>query len=200
MIAVFIVLVVFGSIFGGSALITHIAGQNKLRILQEQRALAEAQRPAALPAPAPVVAADPHAAPVLALRLPEPMRQQTLALLCQLHDAPRTLDARSLYLVRQTQADYLPQTLRAYLELTAGARQRLAAQGMDAETLLAEQLELIAGGVHEALRLDHAAADRMLTQGRFLRERFAALPDRRGRTGLAGQGLGCLTLSPHPRP
>lgn len=177
MIAVLIVLVVFGSIFGGSALITFIAGQNKLRLLQEQRAIAEleaaAKRPAPLPAPVP---SDPHAAPVLALRLPEPQRSQALALLCQLQDAPKSLDARSSYLVRQTQADYLPQTLSAFLDLTDGARRRLAAEGMDAQTLLAEQLDLIEQGVYEALRLDHAAADRMLTQGRFLRERFAALP------------------------
>lgn len=173
MIPVLIVLVVFGSIFGGSALITSIAGQNKLRILQEKRAIAEleagAKRPAPLPAPTP---ADPHAAPVLALKLPEPQRSQALALLCQIQDAPAALDARSTYLVKQTQADYLPQTLRAYLDLTDGARQRLAAQGMDAQTLLSEQLDLMDRGVHEALRLDHAAADRMLTQGRFLRERF----------------------------
>ncbi len=175
MIAAFIVLVVFGSIFGGAALILHLVGQNKLRILQEERAIAELEhlpkRAAPLPAPA---FSDPHAAAVLALRLPEPQRQQALALLCQLQDAPGSLDARSAYLVRQTQADYLPQTLSAYLDLTDGARRRLAAEGMDAQTLLGEQLDLIQQGVYQALRLDHAAADRMLTQGRFLRERFEA--------------------------
>ena len=174
--AVPILAVIFGGIFGGISLITHISGLNKIRILQEKRALAEAEAsarqgpaPAALPAPTP---ADPHAAPVLALKLPEPLRSQAWRLLQQLQDAPRTLDARSAFLVKQTQADYLPQTLRAYLELTDGARQRLAAQGMDAETLIAEQLTLMESGVQEALRLDHAAADRLLTQGRFLRERF----------------------------
>ncbi|WP_181392076.1 hypothetical protein [Deinococcus irradiatisoli] len=165
MIAVLILL----AIFGGVSLIIHTEGQNKLRLLREKRVLAEAQKPQALPAPEP---SDPYAAPVLALKLPEPQRQQALALLCQLQDAPSTLDARSMYLVRQTQADYLPQTLRAYLDLTDGARARLAAQGMDAQTLLGEQLTLMVQGVQEALRLDHAAADRMLTQGRFLRERF----------------------------
>ncbi|MFC6748160.1 hypothetical protein [Deinococcus aquaticus] len=38
--------------------------------------------------------------------------------------------------------------------------------------LLDEQLTLLEDGVREALRHDHAAADRLLTQGRFLRERF----------------------------
>ncbi|AZI41779.1 hypothetical protein EHF33_02635 [Deinococcus psychrotolerans] len=173
--AVPILMVIFGGIFGGIALITRVDGQSKLRILQEKRAIAEleqaAKQPAPLPAPTPD---DPHAAAVLALRLPEPQRSQALELLCLVQDAPKTLDARSAFLIKQTQADYLPQTLRAFLDLTAGARQRLSAQGMDAETLLSEQLDLIGAGVKEALRLDHAAADRMLTQGRFLRERFAA--------------------------
>jgi len=194
--AVPILMVIFGGVFGGIALITRVDGQNKLRILQEKRAIAELGQapapPAPLPAPTP---ADPHAAPVLALQLPEPQRSQALDLLCQIQDAPRALDARSSYLVKQTQADYLPQTLRAYLDLTDGARQRLAAQGMDAQTLLSEQLDLMNRGVQEALKLDHAAADRMLTQGRFLRERFQStaetaelgglrLPDPQGRVTL----------------
>ena len=172
MLAVLILLVIFGNL----ALMTYIREQGKVRVLQEKRALAEAEAraksgppPAALPTPEP---ADPHAAPVLALRLPEPLRSQAWQLLRQLQDAPRTLDARSAFLVKQTRADYLPQTLRAYLDLTDGARRRLEAQGMDAETLIAEQLDLMESGVQEALRLDHAAADRLLTQGRFLRERF----------------------------
>jgi len=165
-------LAMFGSIFGGVALMTYISGRQKVELLREKVRLAEAQRPAALPAPSAPAPADPHAAPVLALRLPEPQRTQTLRLLCQLADAPADLDPRSAYLVRQTQAEYLPATLRAYLDLSDGARQQLAAQGMDPGTLLTEQLGLIEQGLEDALRLDHAAADRVLTQGRFLRERF----------------------------
>lgn len=169
----FTTLAMFGSIFGGVTLMTYVSGKHKVQIMREKRLLAEAQRetqrPAALPASAP---ADPNAAPVLALRLPEPQRSRALRLLCKLQDAPADLDARSLYLIRQTQADYLPATLRAYLDLNDGGRQRLAAQGMPAETLLSEQLGLIEQGLDDALRLDHAAADRVLTQGRFLRERF----------------------------
>lgn len=168
-------LAMFGSIFGGVTLMTYVSGRHKVQLMREKRLLAEVQRetprPAALAAPAPA-SADPNAAPVLALRLPEPQRGQALRLLCQLQDAPGTLDARSLYLIRQTQAEYLPATLRAYLDLTEGGRQRLAAQGMSAETLLTEQLGLIEQGLADVLRLDHAAADRVLTQGRFLRERF----------------------------
>ncbi|WP_420596890.1 hypothetical protein [Deinococcus sp.] len=183
--AVPILATIFFFVFGGISLMTYVGNLGKVRILQEKRALAEAEAraksgppPAALPTP---VAADPNAAPVLALKLPEPLRTQAWALLRQLQDAPKTLDARSAYLVKQAQADYLPQTLRSYLELTDGARRRLAAQGMDTETLIAEQLTLIDSGVQEALRLDHAAADRLLTQGRFLRERFQdAAPTERG--------------------
>lgn len=162
-------LAMFGSIFGGVALMTYVSGRQKIALLREKRLYAEAQRPALPPAPAP---ADPHAAPVLALRLPEPQRTRALRLLCQLADAPADLDPRSAYLVRQTQAEYLPATLRAYLDLGGGARQRLLAQGLTPETLLTEQLGLIEQGLEDALRLDHAAADRVLTQGRFLRERF----------------------------
>ena len=186
--AVPILLAIFGGVFGGISLMNYVSGVSKVRIMQEKRALIEAQnaaqleanRPAPLPAPTPL--ADPNAAPVLALKLPEPLRSKALSLLvqiqdAQIQDAPGTLDARSAYLVRQTAGDYLPQTLRAYLDLTPGARSRLAAQGMDPETLAAEQLDLMAAGVSEALRLDHAAADRLLTQGRFLRERFQPGPD-----------------------
>ncbi|SMB82745.1 hypothetical protein [Deinococcus hopiensis] len=163
------VVAVFGSIFGGVVAILNVSGRNKIQVLREKRLLAEAQRPVALPAPAP---ADPHAASALALRLPEPQRSVALALLCQLADAPASLDARSRYLIEQTQAEYLPETLRAYLDLKDGARQRLSVQGMNPETLLSEQLGLIRQGVQDALLLDHEAADRVLTQGRFLRERF----------------------------
>ena len=149
--------------------IIHVSGRNKIQVLREKRLLAEAQRPVALPAPAP---ADPHAAPVLALRLPEPQRGLALALLAQLADAPASLDARSRFLIAQTQNEYLPETLRAYLDLKDGARRQLLTQGMNPETLLTEQLALMRQGVEGALRLDHEAADRVLTQGRFLRERF----------------------------
>lgn len=171
--AVPIILATFGSIFGGVMGIIHVSGRSRVQVLREKRLLAEAQReasrPVALPAPTP---ADPHAAPVLALRLPEPQRGLALALLAQLTDAPESLDARSRYLINQTKDGYLPETLRSYLDLKDGARQHLLAQGMNPETLLTEQLSLMRQGVQNALRLDHEAADRVLTQGRFLRERF----------------------------
>lgn len=164
-----ILLAIFSGVWG----IIFISGRNKIAILREKRMLAEAQTLAAQPAPAALpVPADPNAAPVLALKLPEPQRSEVMALLCQLQDVPDTLDGRSRYLLQQAQAEYLPETLRAYLALSEGAKKQLHAQGMNAETLLSEQLNLIQEGVQDALRHDHAAADRVLTQGRFLRERF----------------------------
>ncbi|OLV16082.1 hypothetical protein [Deinococcus marmoris] len=117
----------------------------------------------------------PDSAAELALRLPEPHRLYALALLCRLQDTPaEELDAHSAYLIRQARNEYLPTTLRAYLNLTPAARTRLNERGQDAEELLREQLELISGGVAGALGHHHASVDRMLTQGHFLGERFEA--------------------------
>ena len=114
-----------------------------------------------------------------------PHRLYALALLCRLEDAAlRTLDQQSAYLVRQARAEYLPDTLRAYLNLTPGARAELRAGGHDPEALLRRQLELVAQGVEDALRRDPASAARLLTQGHFLGEVFPARETaRRGEPG-----------------
>ena len=128
----------------------------------------------ALPDPVP----EQEAAPAtLLLELPEPARRRAWALLCLVHDGlseGSSADTRTRYLLAQTRQSYLPDTVRAYLHLTEGARRQLTALGQSPEQLLDEQLTLMENGVHEALRRDHAAADRLLTQGRFLRERFGA--------------------------
>lgn len=125
----------------------------------------------------PEVAALPAAttdeAPALALRLPEPHRLYALALLSRLQDAESAqLDAQTTYLLRQSRQEYLPQTMRAYLDLTPTARASLAAQGHDAERMLGEQLETLGHGIDDALRQDRVAASHLLTQGAFLREVF----------------------------
>lgn len=126
------------------------------------------------PAPAPL---PPEGSGVerLVLRLPEPARTRAWTLLCTLADAAQAnveADARTRFLLTQTRERYLPDTVEAYLGLSSGARRALLAQGQPAEQLLEEQLDLMTDGVREALRHEHAAADRLLTQGRFLRERF----------------------------
>ncbi|PTA69818.1 hypothetical protein [Deinococcus arcticus] len=169
MTAVLILMVIFAGVMG----IVYVDNTTK-----RGRALPPGGRPArpepgAAPAlPAPI----PDAAETLALRLPEPARAQAWALLCRVADAlgAEGSDARTSFLLTQTREHYLPETLRAYLHLTPEARGTLLRQGQPAEVLLHEQLTLLDDGVREAVRRDHAAADRLLTQGRFLRERFGS--------------------------
>lgn len=112
----------------------------------------------------------------MTLELPDPERQQAFQLLCLVRDAVESGryvgDQRTQYLLQQTLDTYLPDTLRAYLDLTPGAAQRLDTAGQPARKLLSEQLSLITGGVEQAMKRDHAAADRLLGQGNFLREKF----------------------------
>lgn len=176
-------------IFSGIALITYVDNTTKAqRRLPPPGKAEEAQ---ALTVPAKLL---PDAVETLILHLPEPSRTRAWTLLCELADAQRQGvqgDTRTAYLLSQTRDAYLPDTLRAYLGLTEGARQALAQQGQPADTLLDEQLRLLEDSVREALRHDHATADRLLTQGRFLRERFGmtesgelVLPDaKRGELG-----------------
>jgi hypothetical protein len=172
MIAVLILLVIFGGIT--AIIYVDNAGKTARKAMtftrEEATPLPAAARPA-LPRP------QVDAPESLALRLPEPARTQAWALLCTVTDAHRTGvgdDTRTAYLIAQTREAYLPDTLRAYLNLTDGARRTLESQGQPPEILLTEQLGLLEDGVREALRHDHATADRLLSQGRFLRERFGA--------------------------
>lgn len=121
---------------------------------------------------------------VLTLELPDPQRQQAFQLLCLVNDAIEsgkyTADSRTSYLLGQTLNSYLPDTLQAYLDLTPGAAERLQTQGRPAPQLLTEQLNLIQDGIEKALRRDHAAADRLLGQGNFLRETFGEVQETEG--------------------
>lgn len=153
----------FASVFGFPLLRRQMIHRHRLELMQAQLAL---------PATSPPAVTAPESVADLALQLPEPHRLYALALLCRLQDAPADLDARMRYVVGQTRAEYLPATLRAYLHLTLSARARLIQQGINPEVLLREQLELINQGLTDALQHDHVAADRLLTQGRFLRQKF----------------------------
>ncbi len=159
----------FALVFGAPLLRREMQHRHLLEKLRLEHTLAQAAPTGAQ--------STPDDASALALRLPEPHRLYALALLCRLHDADTaSLDARSAFIVRQARSDYLPGTLRAYLNLSAPARAQLQAQGHNPETTLQEQLELISRGVDEALRQDYAAAQRVLTQGAFLRQVFADEP------------------------
>ncbi|GHF29981.1 hypothetical protein HNQ07_000788 [Deinococcus metalli] len=163
--ATLVPLLFFGSVFAFPLVRRQLIHRHEMERLA-------ALRPAL---PAPESAAPPAAddAPALALRLPEPHRQYALALLCRLQDAPYDrLDPQAQFLLRQARLDYLPATLRAYLHLTPAGRQQLLARGYSPEAHLQEQLETIARGVTAALGLDQTAAQHLLTQGRFLKDRF----------------------------
>ncbi len=163
----------FGSLFAFPLLRRQMIHRHRLELLHLE---VLRQQEAAAPAPPPV---SMECAAELALRLPEPHRLYALALLCRLQDTPAgELDAHSAYLIRQARSDYLPATLRAYLNLTPAARTRLNERSQNAEELLREQLELISGGVAGAPGQNHAPADRMLTQGHFLGERFEMAAER----------------------
>ena len=158
----------FAIVFGFPLVRREMKHRHQMERLREERALQAAQ-------PAPEQTGQTHSgdASALALRLPEPHRLYALALLCRLEDAPLAgLDARARYLLAQVRSEELPATLRAYLNLTPAARQQLSAQGQSPEELLREQLELMSQGVEEALGRDSAAADRMLAQGHYLRQKF----------------------------
>lgn len=176
---VLVPLMFFAGLFGfplARRALMHRHAMERLRAEQAARSVPTLPETATL-------AGDP--APALALRLPEPHRLYALALLCRLEDAPlHTLDPQSAYLVRQARTEYLPDTLRAYLNLTPGARAELRAGGHDPEALLRRQLELVAQGIEDALRRDPASAARLLTQGHFLGEVFPARETaRRGEPG-----------------
>ncbi|GGR85115.1 hypothetical protein [Deinococcus sedimenti] len=137
------------------------------------------RRPAPGVAEAAPVAVQPRGADAV-LRLPEPARARAWALQCAVHDGLTAAgDTRTAFLLREVQDRYLPDTVDAYLRLTPAARAQLERQGQPAEALLLDQLTLLEGGVLETQRRDHAAADRLLTQGRFLRERFGPSADLR---------------------
>ncbi|MHA0034396.1 hypothetical protein ACXXDK_05455 [Deinococcus sp. PESE-38] len=157
----------FAIVFGFPLVRREMKHRHQMERLREERALQAAQP--APEQPGQTLSGD---APALALRIPEPHRLYVLALLCRLEDAPLAgLDARARYLLAQVRSEELPATLRAYLNLTPAARQQLNA-GQNPEELLREQLELMSQGVEEALGRDSAAADRMLAQGHYLRQKF----------------------------
>lgn len=154
----------FAMLFGFLLLWRELRHRHLLERLRLERGSA-AHAPADLP--------PPDDAAALALHLPEPHRLYALALLCRLQDLRAArLDSRTAYLVAQSRSEYLPRTLRAYLNLTPSARSNLHASGQSPEEVLREQLELISQGIDDALSADQSATRQVLTQGHFLREVF----------------------------
>lgn len=173
--AIPILLIIFGSVFGLPVILKILNDKHKmdkLKLELEAKKIAQLQPSETTPAQLQIESND---AAAMALKLPEPQRMYALALLCRLEDAEQgELDAKAKFTVAETQTQYLPETLQSYLALTPQAKTRLAGQGTPAEDLLQQQLHDIQAGVDAAIQQDHKSAQRLLTQGSFLREKFRA--------------------------
>ncbi len=82
--------------------------------------------------------------------------------------------ARDAYLVRQTIRDYLPEALAPYRALSPDVATQAPIRGDEtAHDALLQQLDLLQRTLQEIdARLDQTEADRLLTHGRFLKEKF----------------------------
>jgi hypothetical protein len=100
------------------------------------------------------------------------MRDHALALLPKQHDDALTAEDR--YTLRETVARYLPETLANYLRLPPLYRRyHTVRDGKSAEELLAGQLGLLDQGLAGMMdRVFRAEAQDLLTQGRFLEDKF----------------------------
>ncbi|MFN4250577.1 hypothetical protein [Deinococcus sp.] len=175
----------FASVFGFPLARRAMIHRHNLELLRARSGPAEGAAAPGTP---------PDDAPALALRLPEPHRLYALALLCRLQDTPATLEPHTRATLGQIRREYLPDTLRSYLNLTPAAREQLRAGGRDPEGLLREQLEHLSRGVDGALRQDHGSASRLLTQGHYLRDRFEASTLDTARLDAAARNVGAAPL------
>ncbi len=81
--------------------------------------------------------------------------------------------SRDLHIVRQTAAEYLPRTVRAYLALPGDDDPVVAATGKTALQELREQLQLLDAKLDDITQaLQRNDLDRMAANRRFLEERF----------------------------
>lgn len=169
---IFILLIIFGTGFGLPVVLKILSDKHKmdkLKLELEAKKIAQLQPTEATPAQPQIG----NNAAAMTLKLPEPQRMYALALLCRLEDAEQgELDAKAKFTLAETQTQYLPETLQSYLALTPQAKARLAQQGTPAEDLLQQQLHDIQAGVDATIQQDHKSAQRLLTQGSFLREKF----------------------------
>ena len=179
----------FASVFGFQLARRAMIHRHRLELLRAQQAPAHGTSAPDGPQDSPQ-----NDAPALALRLPEPHRLYALALLCRLQDAPPAQEPQVRALLGQIRFEYLPDTLRSYLNLTPAAREQLRAGGRDPEGLLREQLEHLSRGVDGTLRQDHGSASRLLTQGHYLRDRFEPSPLDTARFDAAARNLGAAPL------
>lgn len=110
-------------------------------------------------------------------QLPRPQRDEAASLLRAAREAERALDEHSepdqTYTVRATLSDYLPESVGAYLDVPPAERHARLANGRTATETLDAQLRLIRTGLNRASAAQREQkAGRLLTQSKFLEERF----------------------------
>ena len=83
-----------------------------------------------------------------------------------------------LYIIERTATDYLPTTLQLYLNLPrAYATLHPVQNGKTPKQVVLDQLTLLEGKMNEVAEdVQRNDADRLLTNGRFLEERFGRSP------------------------
>jgi hypothetical protein len=85
----------------------------------------------------------------------------------------RALDVYAVVQVNSIVGDYLPTTLRSYLNLDATITERVGPSGRTPRAALREQLESLRGAAQEMLQATRAHdVDALFSQGSFLRTKF----------------------------
>lgn len=88
--------------------------------------------------------------------------------------ADRALDVYAVVSIRGIIGDYLPTTLRSYLNLDPRLTDQVGPSGRTPRAALREQLDALAGAADDLLRAarEHDV-DALFTQGNFLRTKFS---------------------------
>ena len=85
----------------------------------------------------------------------------------------RVLDIYAVVQINGIIDDYLPTTLRTYLNLDPALTERVGPSGRTPRAALREQLESLRTAADELLQATHAHdVDALFTQGNFLRTKF----------------------------
>ena len=138
------------------------------------------QAPASMPPPPPVPAPlPPPPQPVVNLnRLPAEAEKQVdrirrkAAVLGQ-HPDRFPIGSKDLYTVQQTAADYLPATVKTYLEVPTWSVDTPTPDGRTPAQILTSQLELLEGKLDEiAESVRKQRVDNLLANERFLEQNF----------------------------
>jgi hypothetical protein len=87
--------------------------------------------------------------------------------------ADRELDIYAVVSINGILADYLPTTLRTYLQLDPGLTEQIGPSGRTPQAALREQLDALWDAADDLLRATQAHdVDALSTQGNFLRTKF----------------------------